>query len=137
MAMLLGYLTTLQKHLSHFINGGWLGFILGLMLYNLGLYYQESSSYLLYFYLVPFSLAIIMALLELTSDKVQVFSTGIVGSYFAIRGLSLFVGFYPNEFEEAYLVQYQQSMYESLIIYYPYFAAILILSVCGCYMQFK
>jgi hypothetical protein len=47
-----------------------------------------------------------MGLLSLVTENFEVFSSGLVGSYFVIRGLSLFIGFYPNEFEVAYLVDY-------------------------------
>jgi hypothetical protein len=35
---LVGYIGVLQRKISRFLNGGWLGFIVGLMMYNLGLY---------------------------------------------------------------------------------------------------
>lgn len=53
-----------------------------------------------------------MGLLELTSDNFQIFSSSLVGSYFFIRGLSLFIGYYPNELEIAFILPYQTNNYQ-------------------------
>lgn len=76
--------------------GAWVGVILALIIHEAFLYATHS---MVVFYLLVIGLGIVFGLIALWQYKiVLIFGTAFLGSYAMVRGVSLFIGGYPNEF---------------------------------------
>ena len=69
-------------------------------------------------------------------DNIMIFSTSLIGAYAFVRGISMFVGHFPNE------IQLFNSLEEGVDIkltnwFYIYFAAIVVLFVLGGFFQLR
>ena len=83
-------------HIGAAIIGAIGGFFIGVALYNLLFFYAKST-----FLLTTLSVlgSIVMAFLSLRYyDNIVIFGTALVGSYSFVRGCSLFIGNFPNEY---------------------------------------
>mmetsp|Transcript_5706 Transcript_5706/g.9056 ORF Transcript_5706/g.9056 Transcript_5706/m.9056 type:complete len:225 (-) Transcript_5706:3-677(-) len=70
------------------------------------------------------------------SDGIQVFVTAFIGSYFFVRGISMFAGGFINEFDLA-KVEGGETDIKIEPIFYGYLAAIFILFIVGVLVQRK
>lgn len=130
----LGYLATSLPKIGFFGLGIWLGIVLAFILNNLVLYLSESNV-LLYLLMVIFGA--LGALLTRWKWKIVcVISTSVLGSYLAVRGLSIFFGYYPDELTVAKKIQYKEL--DSVgWPFYVYFFAMVGMSIAGMVIQFK
>ena len=79
-----------------FLLGAWPGAVCGLLLYNLFLHYIAGSVLL---WVVVGALFITGGVIALClEDHAIIIGTSVLGSYLIVRGLSLVIGEYPNEF---------------------------------------
>ena len=82
-------------HIAAAIIGAVGGFFLGIAVYNLVSFFVESS-FLMWSCAVIGSLAVAGLSLK-QYDNIVIFGTTFIGSYAFIRGVSLFLGGFPNE----------------------------------------
>lgn len=130
----LGYLATSLPKVGFFGLGIWLGIVVAFILNNLFLYLAETNA-LLYLMMVLF--AAIGAVLSTWKWKIIcVLSTSILGGYVTVRGLSIFIGYYPDELTIAKKIQYKELDGVGWP-FYVYFVFIVVLSVSGMIFQFK
>ena len=83
-------------HIGAAIIGAFGGFFIGIALYNLAFFYAKSSLLLTSLSVLG---SIIMAILSFKYyDDIVIFGTSFVGSYSFVRGISFFLGNFPNEY---------------------------------------
>ena len=91
-----GWLLLKCVKLGIFLLGAWPGAVCGLLLYNLFLHYIAGNVLLWITVAVLFIVGGLIALwLE---DHAIIIATALLGSYLLVRGSSLVIGGYPNEF---------------------------------------
>ena len=79
------------------ILAGWGGFMLGLLINETVLYKAKSEAL---FWCVGIAVAILFAVLTFwIYNEVLIATTSFMGAYFFWRGISLYAGGFPNEFE--------------------------------------
>lgn len=95
-------------NLFFMILGGYLGYTLGILLYNLLLQFIHADPKVIFWVTIIASI-IIGALLSLWIVKhILIFGTSITGSYAIIRGASLYIKHFPNESLILDLIQHQE-----------------------------
>ena len=95
--LIVGVLMVKIQRVGAAILAGWGGFMLGLLLNETVLYKAQSQ---VLFWSVGIACAILCAVLTLfIYNHVLITSTSFMGAYFFWRGISLYAGGYPNEFE--------------------------------------
>ena len=112
-----------------FLLGGWPGAVCGLLLYNLFLHYIAGNVLLWIVVAILFILGGLLALwLE---DHAIIIATAILGSYLLVRGCSLVIGGYPNEFTVYSEVKAgnTSSFSWQFILYLIFMAAFAVLSI--------
>jgi hypothetical protein len=134
LAALAGYLLWRFIIIGLVLLGGVAGFLAGTLLYNLVLVLFLTYSWALA--VTTITCAFIgMVLANKLKDEVIIFSTALLGSYAFVRGFSMFIGGYPNEF----------TLYDEIsagtVTYSPafigYLAAIVLLTIIGVFYQKK
>jgi len=130
----LGYLATSLPKIGFFGLGIWLGVVLAFVLNNLVLYLTESNV-LLYLLMVTFG-AIGAVLSRWKWKIVCVLATSVIGGYMTIRGLSIFIGGYPDELTIAKKIEYKELDGVGWA-FYVYFVFMLGLSIAGMVYQFR
>jgi len=99
LGLLVGYLLAKCQRLGGALLGGLAGFMLGLALNTAIFVYAESEPL---FWVVTIACAIAGAILSFFAyNHVIILGTSFTGSYLFIRGFSLYIGGFPNEFEIA------------------------------------
>lgn len=93
---LAGYCLLKCVRIGIFLLGAWPGAVCGLLLYNLFLHYIAGSVLL---WIVVGALFVTGGIIALClEDHAIIIGTSVLGSYLIVRGLSLVIGGYPNEF---------------------------------------
>lgn len=96
LGILFGLLLLKCVSIGIFLLGAWPGAVCGLLLYNLFLHYIAGNVLL---WIVVACLFVIGGLIALwLEDHAIIIATAILGSYLLVRGSSLVIGGYPNEF---------------------------------------
>ena len=116
------------------ILAGWGGFMVGLILNETVLYKAQSE---VLFWCVGIACAILLAVLTFfIYNHVIINSTAFMGAYFFWRGISLYAGGYPNEFE---LIKQVQAGAAPRVDpwFYAYLVAIVISFAIGSFVQYK
>ena len=110
------------------------GYFLGLMLYYMVFLSWVESNVLLI--ISTFGLGAACAIISwFTREHFLIISTSFVGAYFFVRGISLFVGGFPNEVTLYEQISEGTASFSSLFI--GYLVAILVLTLSGIYYQEK
>jgi len=112
--------------------GAWIGFVIGLIIHEAFLYHSTQQWL---FWTICIALAVIGFAISFWKYKIiLIISTAILGSYLVIRGVSLFIGGYPNEF--TLISQIKNGNTASLLHwpFYLYLAAILVMSIGGIFI---
>ena len=95
--LIIGFIMYRLQRIGAAILAGWGGFMLGLLLNETVLYKAESE---ILFWCVGIACGIVCALLTFVIyNHIIIISTAFMGAYFFWRGISLYAGGYPNEFE--------------------------------------
>jgi len=95
--LIVGFLMFKLQRIGAAVLAGWGGFMVGLILNETVLYKAQSE---VLFWCVGIACAILFALLTFVIyNHIIINSTAFMGAYFFWRGISLYAGGYPNEFE--------------------------------------
>jgi hypothetical protein len=98
-AIAAGFLSDYLKDYNLAILGGITGFFLGFFLYSLVFaMFIKTTSIILWIILITCSIGGFFLMLN-GRDQVEAYLTALIGAYLIIRGLSFFLGGYPNEAE--------------------------------------
>lgn len=94
--LVVGFLMTKLQRVGAALLAAWGGFMAGLLLNETVLYLFKSNWV---FWLVCVGCAVVAAALVFVAyNHVIILSTSLVGSYFFIRGISMYAGHFPNEY---------------------------------------
>lgn len=95
--LFLGFILQKMLHIGAAILGAFGGFFIGLAVYQFFFFYTESELLLSALGVLG---SVVMAVMSFRNyDNIVIFGTAFVGSYAFLRGLSLFVGDFPNELQ--------------------------------------
>jgi len=128
-----GFLLYKLQRLGATVIGGWGGFLLGVV-FNTTVLWSLSSTVI--FWVVSLSFALLSAMLAFCFYyHAVILATAFVGSYFFVRGISLYVGGFPNEWA---LMEQIKSGAISHIDYwfYLYLTFILLLFLFSTWVQY-
>lgn len=90
-----GFILKKMLHIGAAILGAVGGFFIGVAIYNLVLFFSQSYIVLL---TVSIFSSLCMAFLSFRYyDRIVIFGTAFIGSYSFVRGVSLFLGYFPSE----------------------------------------
>lgn len=138
--IIVGYLISFYKKVPVMILGGFLGFLLGTVLYQVFLKYIKSNPLVVY-WVTLVSCVILLAIIGyFFYDHVMILGSGFIGAYAIIRGLSFMIGKYPDERQIMDLMdQGEWQQVQELMTWqvYVYLAAFLIIGFAGSYIQYK
>jgi hypothetical protein len=91
-----GFILKKMLHIGAAIMGATGGAFIGLALYNLVFFFSQSFVVLV---MLSAAASLFMAFLSFRYyDKIVILGTSLIGSYSFIRGVSLFVGYFPSEY---------------------------------------
>lgn len=91
-----GFILKRMLHIGAAIMGAFGGFFIGVALYNLLFFFSQSE---VVFIILSVAGSIFMAFLSFRYyDNIIIFGTSMIGTYSFIRGMSLFIGYFPNEY---------------------------------------
>jgi len=96
-AIAAGYLANKLQKVASGILGGIAGFFLGFLLYSLVIAMFIKSSPIILWAILIASSAAGTYLMSVKKDEMEAHATVFIGAYMIIRGLSFFLGGYPNE----------------------------------------
>mmetsp|Transcript_39510 Transcript_39510/g.45369 ORF Transcript_39510/g.45369 Transcript_39510/m.45369 type:complete len:220 (-) Transcript_39510:14-673(-) len=118
-----------------FLVGCWAGGMFATCLFEMFVYKISDLALVLWIMIGVF--ALILGIISLKFLKlVMIIGTSFIGSYLAVRGISFYLGGYPNEFE-----MYNEIEVGDLdnvpITMYLYVAAMVMLSALGILFQYK
>ena len=136
----LGYFLIKITNMFFMILGGYMGYTLGIFLYNLVLNQIHADPKLVYWVTIIICVIIGAAIALWLVKHVLIFSTSICGGYAMIRGASLYIGSFPSESVVLDLIQHNEldqldDMFGAAI--YGYLAAWVIISVFGLWWQYR
>ena len=131
--IVLGLLITKFQKLGGAIIAAFGGFVLGLIL-NEAVLYLASRYYV--FWCVCVGCAIIAAaLVFIAYNHVIILSTSLVGSYFLVRGISLYAGSFPEELTLTKQIKAGTILHEPLS-FYIYLVGIVIATIICAILQY-
>ena len=134
-AIAAGFLGSIANDYKAGILGGIIGFFLGFLLYSLVFaMFIKTSPIILWIILIICSVGGFVYMKK-NRNEVEVYATALIGAYLIIRGLSFFLGGYPNEAET--FAQLQEGNFKFSGYVYLYFVLFIALIVAGIYVQFK
>jgi len=94
-AVFVGFILKKMLQIGAAILGGVGGFFIGVAIYKLLLFFTNSNAVLL---VIAIFSSLFMAFLSFRFyDKIVIFGTSFIGSYAFVRGISLFLGYFPSE----------------------------------------
>jgi hypothetical protein len=129
-----GFLLFKCQRLGGACIAGWGGFMGGLLLNTTCFSYAQSEAL---FWIINIACALVAAGLAIVFFfPAIILATSFTGAYFFIRGISLYAGGFPNEFD--LIKQLENGSYPHMMWYvYIYFAFIIIFFIGGAVVQFK
>lgn len=134
--LIVGYFMTRQsmQRIGAAILAAWGGFIVGLILNESVLYLTDSTAV---FWCVAIGCAIAAAIFAFVAyNHALILSTALIGSYSIVRGASLYIGGFPNEFN--LINEVKNGVIENVPWeYYAYLAAIIATSILASIVQYK
>lgn len=137
---LAGWFMSQITWLPGLVFGILLGFVVGFVLYNIGLRFIDSNPEVVFW--VTMSVCVIGGALlgYFKEEEIAIISTSIVGAYAIIRGLSIWCGGFPDErqvYELGSKGEWDQmkDMLDATV--YAYLAGFFVLSAIGMWIQFK
>lgn len=92
-----GYVFGYFPKMGIFMLGSWIGFIISLTLNNVAFYFIRTSPANLTLWIVLPILCVLFGVLSLCVKRAFIiFATSLIGAYLCIRGLSWYLGAFPN-----------------------------------------
>ena len=132
--LIVGVIMIKLQRVGAAILAGWGGFMLGLLINETVLYKAKSEAL---FWCVGIAVAIVFALLTfIIYNHVLINATAFMGAYFFWRGISLYLGGFPNEFELIKQVQEGAAPHVERW-FYAYLVAIVVSCAAGAFVQYK
>ncbi len=108
LGVILSWFLVKITNLFFMILGGYLGYTLGIFLYNLFLNFIHADPKVIFWVTILGSI-VLGAVLSLWLVKhILIISTSVCGAYAVIRGVSLYIGHFPNESVILDLIQHQE-----------------------------
>jgi hypothetical protein len=108
LGLALSYLLIKTTKAFFMIVGGYMGYTIGIFLYNFLLDFIQADPKVIYWVTIV-ACIVIFSLLSLWLVKhALVFATSICGAYAIIRGASLYIGHFPNESVIIDLVEHKE-----------------------------
>jgi hypothetical protein len=97
LGLLLGYLMIKLTNWFFAMMGGYLGYVIGIFIYNLLLKFVEYDAKVLYWITLLGSIFLFAMLALWIIKHILILGTSICGAYAVIRGASLYIGEFPDE----------------------------------------
>lgn len=95
--ILLGYMTVVSRKIGTFAIGGWLGYIVSLLVYSAFLYKIETSIENLVLYIANGVGIILFGLIGFSMyDQIIIISSSLGGSFAAVFAIGMLAGKFPN-----------------------------------------
>ena len=133
--LVLAGLTATFLKIGAFLIGWWGGGMIATLLFQMIVYRISSQTIVLWIMIAVF--ALIFGIIALKFLKlVIIVGTSFIGSYLTVRGISFYLGGYPNEFQ----------MYNDIQVgdldnvpytMYLYIVGMIVLSILGIFFQYK
>ena len=132
--LFVGFLLYKCQRLGAAIIGGWGGFLLGIVFNTTVMWVADSS---VAFWVINSAFALLAAVLAfIFYFHAIILSTSFTGSYFFVRGISLYAGGFPNEM--ALIDQIKSGAIEHISYwFYLYLFFIILLTVATTIFQYK
>lgn len=105
---LIGYFLSWVDWLPPLILAGLVGYIGGVLLYNVAFKYIQSYPTVVYWVTIAALVLTMVILAYFFPTAVVILTTAIVGSYAIVRGCSFMIGGYPDERQVYHLVENQE-----------------------------
>ena len=134
-AIAAGFLASKLQKVASGILGGIAGFFLGFLLYSLVFAMFIKSSPILLWIILIASSAAGTYLMFAKKDEMEAHATVFIGAYLIIRGISFFLGGYPNEAQT--FAQLKEGNFKLSGYVYLYFLLFILLNVAGTWVQHK
>ena len=121
--------------LGTFVIGAWFGATLAMILFEMFVYKISSKEFVLW--IMISLLGLIIGILALKFLKtILIIGTSFIGAFMVVRGVSFYIGGYPNEFELYNEIQVG-NIDNVPYTFYIYAAFIVILAVIGAIVKYK
>ena len=118
------------------VLAGFGGYCLGLILYNAFMYKADNGKRIV-FWIFTISCGVITGVLNLfLFNHAVILATSVAGSYLFIRGISMYAGGFPSEFEIADMIKYGQMPHMDAR-FYGYMAGFIVSSLICIILQYK
>ncbi len=132
-AVAVGIIAKFLHKITSGIIGGIAGFFLGFLLYSLVFaQFVKSSTALLWITLILTTGFGVFAMSK-WEEEMEVHVTHLIGSYLIIRGLSFFLGGYPNEAQTFF--QLRKGDFDLPASFFGYFVLFIVLNIAGGWFQ--
>lgn len=128
-----GYLAYKTKTIAMAILGGVAGFFLGFFLFALVFSLFLTSQFFLYLTLIVTTAFGAFAIFKY-QEKVELHATVFIGAYLIIRGISNFLGGFPEE--EQLFFMLRNGNFSLGLAFYGYLVVFIVLNVAGTWFQY-
>jgi len=122
------------------ILGGFLGYLLGIVLYQFLLKYIQSNPTVVYWCTIIACIIGLVVIAWFFYDHILILGTSFIGAYGVIRGISFMAGHFPDERQIIDLMEAGEYTQVSALMtwqVYVYLISALILGVIGTIVQYK
>jgi len=137
--LLLGVLLSKAVKLLVLIVGCFVGYCVGIFLYEIALRYINTNPDTLYWIVIVGCMIIFAIIAHFLFMKALAIGTAIIGGYLIIRGASFVIGHYPNESQIIDLIKHKEwdQLKEIRDFYvYLYYIAWILIAIIGTLVQF-
>ena len=121
------------KKINLFIIGGIAGLLLGFLIYSLVFCFFTTSSIISLYVILFIFIVVGIFLMFVDDNKLEPLASITIGAYMIIRGVSFFLGGFPNETE--ILTQFSDGKLQISGWIYLYFLLFIFLIYAGCFVQ--
>lgn len=129
-----GLVAKLTQKITSAVIGGIAGFFLGFILYSLVFAQFVKSTTALLWITIILTTGFGSYAMSKWEEIMEVHVTHFMGAYMIIRGLSFFLGGYPNEAETYF--QLSNGNFNLPASFYGYFVLFIVLNVAGGWFQY-
>jgi hypothetical protein len=135
LGLIVGFFLTKMVRIGVAALAAWGGVVIALLIHEAFMYHIHSQAV---FWVMICGFGAVFALTTLWKYKwVLIFSTSFLGSYLVVRGASLFIGGYPNEFTMINEIKEHGGIEGKHWPVYLYIVAIGLMTVGGVILQFR
>jgi len=140
LGLVMGYFLAKVYKVFVGIFGGYIGYLLGTLLYTFAMSHIDWNQSALQWITICSMILICLLLSYFFADYILITCTSFVGGYLTIRGISLYAGGFPNEQLIKDLMnkgEYEEINKVLNWVAYVYFAAWIVLFIIGIVVQVK